>query len=141
MIFVYLFITGVPAILIFFTIKKIIRARTIAQRGVKTHAVITHITVVNFSRNSSDSLTLEYSDSTGARHAAKATTIAGQYRPGDTMLLKYLDNKPSHYTIDGMEQGQWVILIVGILLLAFTIYASYKIDELVQAGNYQFNGF
>ena len=128
-------------VLVFFTINKIIRARTVKQHGIKTQAVITHITLINFSKGASDNLTLEYNDNTGTRHLAKATTVPGQYKPGDTMALRYLNNKPSHYTIDGMQQGQWVILIFCILLLAFTIFASYKLDEMVQAGNYRFKGF
>ncbi|MES2849155.1 MAG: hypothetical protein V4685_08870 [Bacteroidota bacterium] len=56
------------------------------------------------------------------------------YRPGNAMRLKYLVNKPFRYVIDGMQQDQWVILIVSILLLAFTIFASYKIDEIVPSG-------
>jgi len=123
----------------FFYHQKIIRARTIKQRGIKTQVVITHITLINFSKGASDNLTLEYNDSTGIRHRAQATTVPGQYKPGDTTPLRYLDNKPSYYTIDGMEQGQWVILVFCILLLAFSIFASYKIDEMVQSSNLHFS--
>ncbi len=30
------------------------------------------------------------------------------------MPLKYLNNKPAQYAIDGMQRGQWVRLIVSI---------------------------
>ena len=139
MIFVYIFIISLPAVLVFFTLKKIIRARTVKQHGIKTQAVITHISLIKFSKGASDSLTLEYKDSTDTRHLAKVTTVPGQYKPGDSMPLRYLNNKPSHYTIDGMEQGQWAILIFCMLLLAFTIFASYKIDEMVQSSNLHFS--
>jgi hypothetical protein len=120
----------------FFTIKKIIKARTIKKHGIKTNAVITHITLIKFSKGSSDNLTLEYKDSAGTRHVAKATTLPGQYKPGDMMPLKYLHNKPSHYTIEGMQQGQWVILVFCILLLVFTIFASYKLNQMTESSNY-----
>jgi hypothetical protein len=139
MVFVYIFIIGLPGLLVFFTIKKIIKARAVQKHGINTHAVITHIALIKFSRGTSDNLTLEYSDSTGTRHAAKATTVPGQYKPGDTMPLKYLSDKPSCYTIDGMQQGQWVILVFCILLLAFTIFASFKIDEMLQGSNFHFS--
>jgi hypothetical protein len=139
MIFVYILITGLPAVLVFFTIKKIVKARAVERHGIETIAEITHIALQKSSKGSSDRLTLEYSDNTGKRHAATASTLAGQYKPGSTMPLKYLRHNPSHYTIEGMQQGQWVILIFCILLLAFAIFASFKIDEMLQGSNFHFS--
>lgn len=139
MIIVYGFIIGIPTLLILIAIKKIIKVRSIAKHGIKTNAVITHIRMIRFSKSTIDKLTLEYTDYTGTRHPAKATTVPGHYKTGNTMPLKYLDNKPSAYTIDDTQQGDWVLLIVCVLLLAFTIFASYKIDELVQSSNFHFS--
>jgi hypothetical protein len=139
MIIVYGFIIGIPTLLVLFAIKKIIRARRIAKHGIKTNAVITHIRMIRFSKSTSDKLTLEYTDNKGTRHSTKATTVPGHYKTGNTMPLKYLDNKPSAYAIDNTQQADWVLLVVCILLLAFTIFASYKIDELVQSSNFHFS--
>jgi hypothetical protein len=136
MIFFYIFIIGVPTVLVLFFTQKILRIRAIEKHGVKTSALIIQIRLFKFSKGSTDSLTLEYSDSTGTRYKAKATAAPGQYRQGDTMALKYLSNKPSAYVIDGMLQGQWFLLIFCILLLAFAIFASYKVNSMVQGGVY-----
>jgi hypothetical protein len=136
MVLVYLIIIGLPAVLVFIFIKKVIRARTIEQHGVRTNAVITFIMPVSFGEGSSDNLILEYTDNTGKCHSAKAMTVQGQYKPGDTMPLRYLNDTPSAYTIDGMQQSHWALLIFCILLLAFAIFASYKLDEMVPPGNY-----
>ena len=139
MFIIYSFVIGVPALLIFLTLRKIIKVRNIEKYGIKTNAVVTHIRSIRSGRNWSDKLTLEYTDYTGIRHSAKATTVPGHYKTGNTMPLKYLDNKPSAYAIDNTQQGDWVLLVVCILLLAFTIFASYKIDELVQSSNFHFS--
>lgn len=141
MIFFYLFIIGVPAILVFFAIKKLIQLKVIHKKGIKTNAVITQITLNRSSKGSSQSLIMEYADRTGIRYTAKATITTGQYQHGNIMPLKYLDNKPSQYAIDGMLQGQWFILVFLVVLLAFAIFASYKINEMAQSGDYRFTGF
>jgi len=134
MIFVYLLLIGVPILLIFVTITKIIKVKSIEQHGIKTNAVVTHIRPIRSGRNWSDKLTLEYKDNRGTSHSAKATTVKGHLKAGNTMSLKYSNNKPSAYSIDGTQKGDWVLLIVWILLLAYTIYASFKIDEMIQSG-------
>lgn len=139
MIFFYIFIIGVPTALVLFFINKIVTIRAIDKHGIKTNALITQVRLLKFSKGSLDSLTLEYADDTGKQHKAKASTAPGQYKQGDTLPLKYLSKKPSRYVIAGMPQGQWFLLIFCVILLAFAIFASYKIDELVQAGNYRFD--
>jgi|GEM_PF-1649248 len=139
MIFAYIFIIGLPAFGIFYIIKKMIKARAVQKNGVKAGAVITHIRTQRFGKGSMDILTLEYSDTAGKRYPAKATVTVGEYRIGEFMALSYLPQDPSTYSFD-KGQGYWGILIFFILLFLFSIFATYKIDELVQAGNYHFTG-
>jgi hypothetical protein len=139
MIFAYIFIIGTPAMLIFFIIKKMRRLRYIMQRGVISSALITHVYTQRFSRGSMDVLTLEYTDAAGRRYPAKATVPMGQYRAGERMRISYLAQDPAKYAFD-KGQGYWFVLVFCILLLLFMIFASYKINEMVQAGNYHYTG-
>jgi hypothetical protein len=136
MIFFYFFIIGVPLLLILFCINKIMNVRAIKENGIQTDAVVTHIRLIRHSKGSSDSVKLEYADGSGNRHAAKVTTAPGHYKIGNTVPLKYQQQKPSRYIIDGMLQGQWFLFILSVLLFAFAIFASFKVDEMLTSGNY-----
>jgi hypothetical protein len=106
------------------------------KEGIAVDAVIRQVVAQRFNRTSMDMLTLEYPDAaTGHIYPAKATTLPGKYRAGDTMPLWYLSNDPSKYALDN-GKGYWGVLIFCILLLAFTIFASIKINEMVRSGNY-----
>jgi len=139
MIFVYIFIIGLPAFLIFFIIKKMMKAKSIQQHGITTDAIITHVHTQRFHKGSMDILTLEYKDAAGRYYPAKATVTVGQYSAGQHMRISYLSQDPARYAFDN-GKGYWGVLIFCILLLLFTVFASYKINELVQAGNYHFTG-
>lgn len=136
MIFFYIFIMGVPLLLVLFCFNKIMKVKAIKKHGIQTNAIVTHIRLNKYNKGSSDSVTLEYADSSGTRHAAKLTTAPGHYKIGNTMPLKYQHEKPSRYVLDGMLQGQWFLFIFSVLLLAFAIFASFKVDEMVTSGNY-----
>lgn len=134
MIFIYGFIVGIPCLLIYFIIKKIVKAKRIQQHGIKTYGVVTHITVQYFSKGSAEKLALQYKDNTGTGYSASATVTRGRYKTGDRMSLVYLPAKPSQYVIDGTNQGNWIMLIFCILLLLFTVFAVYKINEMAASG-------
>ena len=140
MIFVYVFIIGLPGFFIFYIIKKMMKARSVQQNGVTTDAFITNVHTHRFHKGSMDILTLEYTDAAGRRYPAKATVTVGKYRAGQSIPVSYLPRDPGNYSFD-KGQGYWGVLIFFILLFLFTIFASYKIDELVKAGNYQFTGW
>jgi len=135
MIFVYILIIGLPAFLIFLTIKKMKKANYIKQYGITTDAYILHIVTRSFNKNRMDILTLEYKDTAGRLHPAKASIQVGKYRVGQRIPIKYNPQNPAHYAFDNVS-GYWFILIFCILLFLFMIFASYKINEMVQAGNY-----
>jgi len=134
MIFFYIFIIGVPLLLVLFCFNKIMMIKAIKKHGIQTNAIVTQIRLNKHSKGSSDSVTLEYADSSGTRHAAKVTTAPGHYKIGNTMPLKYQQQKPSRYVLDGMLQGQWFLFIFSVLLFAFAIFASYKVNEMVMPG-------
>ncbi len=139
MIFVYMFIIGLPALLIFFIIKKIRSVRNIQKHGIQADALIIHVQTQRLHKGSMDILTLEFSDTAGRRYPAKATVAVGQYQTGQRMPISYLAENPAQYAFDN-GKGYLGVLVFCILLLLFTIFASYKINEMVQAGNYQFTG-
>lgn len=139
MIFAYILIIGLPAICIFFIIKKMRKAISIQRDGVATDAVITNVTTQRFGKGSVDILKLEYADTTGRCYPAKATVGVGEYRIGQSLPVKYLPHNPVQYSFDNVKT-YWGILIFLILLFLFSIFAVYKIDEMVKAGNYQFTG-
>jgi len=109
--------------------------KAIYKSGIATDAFITHVSTRRIGKTTMDILTLEYTDTAGRRHPAKATVSVGKYRPGQRMPVKYLHQKPARYAFDN-GKGYWAILIFCILLLMFTIFASYKINEMLQSGNY-----
>lgn len=136
MIFIYLFIIGLPSILIFFIAKKIGKKNRIILYGVKTNAVITHIAWQHFSRGSFDKITLEYKDDTGFFYSAYINSRQGRYKVGDSITLFYFPRKPSVSSIDGSKDGNWGLLIFCLLLLLFALFAVYKINEMLPAANY-----
>lgn len=136
MFFAYLFIIGVPAMLVFFFAQRIRLLKAAEKNGIQTQATVTGIYRVNSSKGSSDSVTFQYQDTSGQWHAGKITTVVGQYAMGDGISLKYSPGKPSLYVIKGMQQGQWVFLIFCLVMLAFMIFASYKLNEMAESGSY-----
>ena len=115
------------------------KVRSIQRDGVATDAVITDVRTVRFSKGSVDILKLEYTDARGRRFPAKATVGVGEYGIGQSLQVKYLLNNPGEYSFDN-RKTYWAILIFLILLFLFSIFAVYKVNELVKAGNYQFTG-
>ena len=107
------------------------KARHIQQHGVRTDAIITSIRTVHSSKGSTDIIGLEYRDIAGNRYPAKTNSSPGKYRTGQRLPLSYLAEKPASYAI-GIGNGYWVLLILCVLILLFTIFASYKINEMLQ---------
>lgn len=131
MFFVYIFIIGVPALLVLFATRKIFRSRKIQQQGIKTTAVVASIKSIKINKSTFDKIQLRYSDHNGADHTANITAASGKYKRNDAFELWYLPDNPAAYAVAGMQQGQWAGLIFFILLLAFMIFASFKLDEMV----------
>jgi hypothetical protein len=136
MIWVYLFIIGVPAFLVLVTIIKMRKANKVLRQGIKTFAVITSIKLMRYHKGRADSIVLQYRDNNNIDHIASATVSPGKYKRGDKLKISYLEDKPGEYALEDMHQGYWAMLIFSILLLAFTIFASYKLNEMVTPGNY-----
>lgn len=136
MIFVYLFIIGIPAVLVFITIKKMLAIKNIEQNGITTNGVITKIVLTRINKSRFEKVLLQYRDNHGNDHVAKATVMPGKFKRGETVPIIYLEQKPSAYSIKGMQQGQWFGLIFLILILAFMIFASFKLQEMVETGQY-----
>lgn len=133
MIFVFILIIGLPALLIFFVVKKMKKANNIKKNGITTDAFILKIVTRRYNKTSMDELTLEYKDAAGRVHPAKATIQVGKYRVGQRIPIKYLPQNPAQYAF-GNVSGYWVILIFCILLFLFAVFASYKIYQAVQRG-------
>lgn len=135
MIFVYLFIIGIPALLVLLTIKKMVKARRIQQQGIQTTAVVAGIKTMKISKSSFEKIQLRYRDHNGTDHTAHITATPGKYKRSDGFKLWYLRDEPAAYVVAGMQQGQWTGLVFFILLLAFMIFASFKLEEMVHPVN------
>jgi hypothetical protein len=139
MIFVYIIIIGLPALLIFFILKKMKKVNNIKKQGITTDAFITHISTRRMGKTTVDVLTLEYKDAAGRRHPAKATIQVGKYRMGQRIPIKYLPQNSAQYGFDDVS-GYWFILIFCILLFLFALFAVYKINEALQGADIHFTG-
>ena len=136
MIIVYIFIIGIPALCIYYCVRKIIKARRIQSQGISVEALVTQVQTQRFNRTYMDLLTLEYTAPTnGLRYPATATTTTGQYKAGDRMPVIYLAENPAQYAFDKGE-GYVGILIFFVVLFFVMIFASVKIDEMVKASNF-----
>lgn len=133
MFFVYILITGVPALLVLVSIRKIVRSRKIQQQGIKTTAVVGSIKSIKINKSTFDKIQLRYRDHNGADHTVNITATAGKYDRSDEFQLWYLPDNPAAYAVAGMQQGQWAGLVFFIVLLAFMIFASVKLHEMVHA--------
>ncbi len=130
MILVYIILIGLPALLVFTVLKKMQRIKTVQKHGIQTAAIVVDLIANIYNQNRTDTIVLQFQDSTGAWQTAKATVVPGQYKPGDRVPLKYLERQPTLYSINGMQTGQWVLLIFSILLLVVMIVASFMLGQL-----------
>jgi len=104
----------------------------IQQQGIKTTAVVNSIKLIKINKSYFNKIQLQYRDLNGVDHTVHVTTISGKYKRGDVIELCYFRDNPAEYVIAGMLQGQWIGLLFFILLLAFMIFASFKLDEMFQ---------
>lgn len=138
MILVYIIIVGIPAVLIWYFIRKIIRCRAIAREGVTTNGTVSGVIKYQSHRAVLEKVLLEYVDvASGLRYSATTTAVIGTYKPGDLIPVTYLGEKPQAYSFD-KGQGYWGLLIFSIVLFLFMIFASFKINEMVQESNFHF---
>lgn len=129
MIIAYIIIIGIPCLLNYFIIRKMIKARRIQQKGIATHAIVTKTALRKYSKSSMDDVTFIYRDLTGKAYYAKANTAPGKYTIGDHVDIKYLHEDPSQYSFD-WGKGYLFLLVFCLILLAFMIYASFKLSEI-----------
>lgn len=137
MTIIYLLLLPLAAFPLVLTAWRMKSSAKIQKNGVLTTAVITHITTFRARPGANlDFLRLEYKDgATGKAYKGKATAAHLTYKVGDTMPLTYLPDKPSKYAID-TKKGYLGILIFCIILFLFSIFAAYKIDEMMRSGQY-----
>jgi len=137
MIFIYLFIIGLPCMLVIFISKKVKRTRSIAMHGIKVDAVITQVILQHFSKGSYDKIMLEYKDHVHACYKASTSSKPGRYKVGDNIAAMYLPDKPADYIIGDVKEGYWILLLFSVLLLLFAVFAVYKINEMLVTGHYR----
>lgn len=138
MLIVYIIIVGLPAVLIFYCISKIVQCRKISTTGVATNGWVTQVDKFRSHRAVLEKVSLEYADvATGLRYPATTTAGIGTYKQGDLIPVTYLGQEPQKYSFD-KGQGYWGLLVFSIVLFLFMIFASFKINELVQASNFHF---
>ena len=138
MIWIYIFMIAIAALPLLLTINRIRRAINIKKNGVHVDAIVRDIRVSRTGRNTMDILTLEYKErTTGRSFQGRATVTHQQFNIGDRLPVAYLPDKPSKYAVG--NTAYWFILIFCILLFLFVLFAVYKIDEMVKAGNMNFS--
>lgn len=135
MIWIYIFLIALAAFPLFLTIRRMRVAVKIKKNGIHTNGVITRINTIRTGRGGAmDILTLEYKDAaTGQPHNGRATVTPYKYKVGDSMPVVYLPDRPSKYAIDA-KNAYWGVLIFCIILFLFAVFATYKINEMVQSG-------
>ena len=138
MIWVYIFMIAIAAFPLLLTIKRIRKAAYIKKKGVHVDAIVRHIRVSRSGRSTMDILTLEYKERiTGRSYQGRATVTHQQFQIGDRLPVAYLPDKPSQYAVG--NTAYWLLLIFCILLFLFVLFAVYKINEMVKAGNTNFS--
>jgi hypothetical protein len=111
------------------------RTSLIKKTGVHVNGTITHIRQVRVRSAYIDFLTIEYKDrTTGTLYNAKATTASGKFKNNDPMPLAYLPDNPAKYAITNTRGAYTFMLVFSILLFLFTLFAVYKVDEMVRSG-------
>lgn len=131
MFFVYIIITGVSGLLIYFSAKKIRTAKQIQKFGITADAVVTKINTRYIKTSSFDNVTLEYTDAnTKKSYTAIKSTIPHKHKVGDMVPLRYHPANPAKYAFNG-GKIYWATLILSILLMLFMLIAAYKINEMI----------
>jgi hypothetical protein len=134
MLFIYIFMVALAAFALVLTSWRMRRAHLIKKKGIYTDAIVTGIHTFRVRGTAMDILTLEYKErATGRSYNAKATVGHQQYRTGQAMTVAYLPDKPARYAI-GHKNVYWPVLIFCIVLFLFVLFAVYKINEAVKAG-------
>lgn len=134
MIWIYIFMIALAAFPLILTIVRMRRTVHIKKNGIHVNAIVRDIKTIRTSKSSMDILAMEYKErATGRSFNAKATVTQGQYKIGDSLPIAYLPGNPAKYAVE--KTAYWFILIFCIILFMFILFAVYKIDEMVKAGN------
>lgn len=80
---------------------------------------------------------LQYKDPAGACYIATTSSKPNRYKIGDNVAVMYLPDKPADYIIGNVKEGYWTLFVFSVLLLLFAVFAVYKINEMMMAGNYR----
>lgn len=139
MIIIYILLIVLGALPLWKTIRYIRLEERIRKIGVSSTGVVTNILTSRYSRNAAktDRVQVQYQCRIhGQFHHANITEFHGKYKMGDHVPVLYLPEQPSKIVVS-RKRGYWLMLIFGILILLFMVFAVYKIDEMIEQGNFK----
>ena len=75
-----------------------------------------------------------YTQNTTQQFTGTLTIKSGTYKPGDVLDIYYMPGNPKRNTMHG-AWGSPAILIFGIVIALFVLFAVYKLYEMVESGS------
>ncbi len=134
MLIVYILLIALGALPLWITIRYVLLEEKIRRHGISTSGVITHIHVKSVYRGpTTDRVHVRY-DNIIPGHYNETSFVAkhNKYSKGQEVPVKYLPEKPDKIIV-AEKREYWVMLFFSVAILLFVIFASYKINEMVNA--------
>lgn len=75
-----------------------------------------------------------YAQDSAQQYTGTLTIKSGTYKPGDVLNVYYMPGNPKRNTIHG-AWGSPLIVIFGIVIALFVLFAVYKMWEMVESGS------
>lgn len=132
MIFVYIILIVTGALPLLKTIAYIRLEERIRKSGISATGTVTRVQSVRRTKGpTTDRVFVRFGSIVpGQFHEANFVTRHRRYHSGDAIPVKYLPEKPDKIVV-ASRRGYWFMLVFSLLLLAFVVFAVYKIDEMV----------
>lgn len=136
MFIIYILLLIIAAFPLLKTVWYIIKEKRIRQNGINTSGVVTHIHTTAFRKGPTvDIVHIEFASVIqGHFHKSNITTKHRKFKHGESVPVIYLPDEPSKIVVEGKE-GYGPMLLFSILIFLFTIFAVYKVEEMLKNGN------
>ncbi len=109
------------------------RVKKILSVGLPAEAVVYDI--IAMSRSAVEIVWYKFIPQNNTKqYTGSLSTKRGLYKTGDILKIYYLPGNPRRNTING-AWGSPIILVFGIVLAGFILFAVYKLYEMVKTGS------
>lgn len=132
MLYIYILLIGISCLPLLFLLIQRKGYQKIVKEGVQTTAEVKHFRTTRLFRGPTFDQVVFWYLPQGANQyrSGRFSSRPGKYKVGDKLDIYYLPQKPAKYFVPESKPSNWIMLIF-LVLLAFVIFACFKINEMV----------